>query len=141
MLASVFARSGAKKEALRVSQEAVEMANKVQDERLLSEAIISRAEALLANDDARQSLTMALQAQERFARAGQQASEWRAWLMAATASERMSDTVAFHEHSARAKLSVSGLEQRWGSEAFGRYSTRRDIRRLLDQLERFQPSH
>jgi tetratricopeptide (TPR) repeat protein len=141
VLASVFARSGAKKEALRVSQEAVEMANKVQDERLLSEAMISRAEAFLANDDARQSLTMALQAQERFARAGQQESEWRAWLTAATASERMSDTAASHEHSARAKLSVTGLEQRWGREAFGGYSTRRDIRRLLDELERFEQPH
>jgi len=100
---------------------------------LLSQTLLCEAEALLENDKATEALQQALDCQQRFARGGQLESEWRAWLIAAKASERLKDDGSAHDQFAHAhQLFV--LEQKWGAETFKRYSTRNDIKALIQLL-------
>ena len=78
----------------------------------------------------------ALQAKERFAQAAQSESEWRAWLIAGLASQRLNNPVATREQMSRASETLLSLQQKWGGEHFNSYLTRPDIqlhRKQLDQ--------
>jgi len=102
--------------------------------RLLPEALMALAEALLESGDARGARTTALQAQESFARAGQQESEWRAWLLAGRACQRVRDNLKARDYASRAEASLSILKKTWGIEASSGYLTRPDIHESLRYL-------
>ena len=104
---------------------------------LLPRAQLALAEAMLENGDALGALNTARLAQDSFARAGQQESEWRAWLVAARAALRTVDTAKAYEYAAHAKELLISLRQTWGEEACNDYLTRPDIqhsRKYLSQL-------
>ena len=113
------------------------MATGTGDPQLLSASLLSSAEAMLDGGELQNALDTALRAQERFARYEKSDSEWRAWLIAAQASQRLGNKTTAHEYSSRAVAGLSDLEQKWGSEAYNGYLARSDIayfRKQLDQL-------
>ena len=128
------ALSGAAAEGRKLCAEAAEQARRSGDAALLSRALLALAEAELESKDAAAALDHARQAQERLLSASQSESEWRAWLIIARASRELRD-----EGGARAALSragdiLSGLEQKWGAEAFTSYTGRPDIQVYRKQL-------
>lgn len=138
VLALYQIRSGSKSVGLRSSQQALEMARQVNDQYLLSQTLLTSAEAWLENGDATKALSTALEAQARFARGTQYESEWRAWLIAARTSKKLGDESAAREQFSHIEGLLSTLQQKWGAEAFEGYLRRRDIqtmRKLFDELK------
>jgi tetratricopeptide (TPR) repeat protein len=131
-LAQTF--SGSKAEGKQLCEEALDMATRLGDPWLLSQAQVALAAAALEAGDAQGALTVVLRAQESFARTGQQDSEWRAWLIAARGSQRQGDVATAHEYATRAASILDNLRQRLGAEAYDTYLTRPDVRYLRQQL-------
>jgi tetratricopeptide (TPR) repeat protein len=131
-LAQVFSGTGS--EARRSCEEALEMARDAGDAALLSKTLLALAEVLLETGDAQGAFSRGLEAQERFARAGQLESEWRAWLILSRAGRLKGDDLTSQEHLARAAQVLSQLQREWGQEAFNGYLTRPDIRSSHKQL-------
>ncbi|MGB9179182.1 MAG: tetratricopeptide repeat protein [Pyrinomonadaceae bacterium] len=128
------ALSGATREGVRACEEAVTMAERGGDATLLSRMLLALAEAEYEAGEMDKALSNALKAQERFARAGQQESEWRAWLVAARASQRKGDDGAASDQLARASEVLSQLQQRWRQDDFNSYMTRPDVQLFHKQL-------
>ena len=114
--------------------EAVELAKQLNDPWQLAKAQLALAETMLLSGDSQGASKTALQAQEVFARLGQQASEWRALVVAALASGKSGDKNKAQEYALRANDSLSKLEQRWGKENYGTFLSRLDVQRLRKQL-------
>jgi tetratricopeptide (TPR) repeat protein len=121
------ALSGNAGEGLKLCDEAVKMAAPSGDFLLQSRALLYKAEAALLRDDAQTALDLANQAQARFAQGEQHESEWRAWLIASRASEKLGDRSKAQEQFANAMSARSKLEQLWGADSFKQYSLRPDI--------------
>jgi tetratricopeptide (TPR) repeat protein len=128
------ASNNARREGRQACEEALKIATQVGDPWLLSRARMALAEALLADNDAGGALANALQAQESFARSGQLASEWRAWLAAAQASQRAGDKAKAGEYAARAAGVLAALQQKWGTDSYNSYFTRTDVQFFQKQL-------
>ena len=79
-------------------------------------------------NDAQTALDLSTQAQARFAQGEQHESEWRAWLIASRASEKLGDRNKSQEQFANAMNARSKLEQLWGADLFKEYSLRPDIK-------------
>jgi len=126
--------SGASRAGSIKCQEAVEMAARQSDPKILSYALLAFAETILESGDAQKAINPALQAQARFARADQHESEWRAWLIAARASRKAGDAANSREYARRAESLLSSLQQTWGIEAFNGYLSRTDIQFYRKQL-------
>ena len=104
------------------------MAVRAGDQWLVSRSTLVLAETMLESGDAPSALTTAFRAQESFARTGDQESEWRAWLIAARASQRTGDQTKAREYASHAAGLLANLEQKWGTEAFNGYLARPDIK-------------
>jgi hypothetical protein len=89
---------------------------------------------LLLGNDAPRALATALQAQALFAQAGQQDSEWRAWLIAARASLLEGNQSKVQEYASRAGSQCAGLQQKWGAETYDGYLHRPDIQAYRKQI-------
>lgn len=133
-LGLVRAFSGSAGEAKKLCAEAVRLATEAGDAALLSRATLALAEATLEAGDAQTALTLASQAQERFAKGGQQESEWRAWLVTARANKRLGAKQVAAEQRAQGKQVFSQLQQKWGAQIFERYLARPDIQVYYKQL-------
>jgi tetratricopeptide (TPR) repeat protein/tRNA A-37 threonylcarbamoyl transferase component Bud32 len=131
-LAAAF--SGAVREGKQSCEEALALAGSANNPWLLSKTQLSLSEVRLAGGDAEGALALALQSQESFARAGQQASEWRAWLVAARASRVRHDEMKAREYAARSADMLASLEKRWGNDAFNGYLSRPDVQYFRKQL-------
>jgi len=131
-LANAF--SGANQLARKLCEEAVTKAKEVNSPRLMSSALLAFAEILILANDGPAAKTSALQAQATFERAGELDSEWRAWLLAARASELAGDKSAMKEYAARADSRCEGLQQKWGKDAYDGYLQRPDIRSYRNDL-------
>ena len=127
VLGMVKAASGGRKEAQKLCDEAITAASNAGDFGLHSRALLAGAEAALKGNDAQTALTLATQAQERFARGQQLESEWRAWLFASRASQQLGDTGKAEEQLRNAQNVRSKLEQQWGPDVFRQYAARPDI--------------
>jgi tetratricopeptide (TPR) repeat protein/predicted Ser/Thr protein kinase len=126
-LGLVKALAGSGKEGRTLCEEAVRMANDASDIALLSRAMLSQAEASLQSGDAQEAWNLATQAQEKFATGSRLESEWRAWLIAARASQQLGDKGKAEELMGQSMNARSQLEQNWGGEAFKGYVSRPDI--------------
>ncbi|HEY3581444.1 MAG TPA: tetratricopeptide repeat protein, partial [Pyrinomonadaceae bacterium] len=120
-------------EGLRFCDEAIKMANDGGDFLLQSHALLVKAEAALLGNDARTALNLASDVQARFARGEQYESEWRAWLIASRASEKLGDKAKAQEQLTNALNARAKLEQQWGPEAFKQYKSRPDIRAFYQE--------
>ena len=127
LLGVVKAASGGGKEAQKLCNEAITAASNAGDFGLHSRALLAGAEAALKGNDARTALTMATQAQARFARGEQLESEWRAWLIASRASQQLNDTGQAAEQLKSAQNTRYKLEQQWSPDIFRQYAARPDI--------------
>ncbi|MBA2340254.1 MAG: tetratricopeptide repeat protein [Pyrinomonadaceae bacterium] len=128
------ALAGSPRQGVEPCQEAVGGAKELNNSSLLAKALAAFAEALLEHGELQGASENALQAQAIFKRAGQMDSEWRAWLIAGRASQRVNDVDAAREAFSRASNLLSQLQQRWGDEAFNNYNARPDIKIYRKQL-------
>ncbi|HVG32403.1 MAG TPA: protein kinase [Pyrinomonadaceae bacterium] len=133
-LGLAHALSGSAAEGRRLCEEALERAMRAGDAALISKAMLALAEAELESNDAAAALQTALPAEERFARASQWESAWRALIVAARASRLQRNEEAARNYTARAAEIFKQLEQKWGTEAFQSYQARPDIQILRKQL-------
>ncbi len=127
--------SGAHREGIRLCKEAVDEAIRLGTPLPLSKAQLALAETMLESGGAQSALAIMSQAQDRFANAGQRDSEWRAWLIAARAGQRLGDATKAHQYASRAADVLSGLQQKWGTETFNKYSARPDVQFGRKQLD------
>jgi tetratricopeptide (TPR) repeat protein/predicted Ser/Thr protein kinase len=129
-----LALSGAAGEGRRICEEAFEMATRLKNPLLISRAQLALSEVMLLSNDSQGALAMALKAQGDAARRGQQASEWRAWLLAARASQRLKAEAKAREYASSAAQALSSLEKKWGVEVYSRYLMRPDVQYTRKQL-------
>jgi serine/threonine protein kinase/Tfp pilus assembly protein PilF len=127
------AMSGNGREGLKDCEEAIKIAYTKGDFLLQSRALLYKAEAALLTNDAQTALNLATDAQARFARGQQYESEWRAWLIASRASEKLGDKSKAGEQFGNAMNVRAKLEQQWGADAFRQYCLRPDIQAFYKQ--------
>lgn len=127
------AMSGNGREGLKMCDEAVKMAAAAGDFSLQSRALLNKAEAALHTNDAHTAMNLATDAQARFESGQQYESEWRAWLIASRASEKLGDKNKAQELFGNAMNVRAKLEQQWGPEAFKQYGSRPDIQAFYKQ--------
>src|ERR1051325_6494680 len=125
-----FPRAGQK-----LCDDALDIATRIGNQRLIYGATLARSLALLEAGDAPAALEAALKAQEGFARSGQRDSEWHAWLVAARAAERQRDTVKSPEFARHASVLLADLESKWPPVNFRDYNARLDVQYFRKQLE------
>jgi tetratricopeptide (TPR) repeat protein/predicted Ser/Thr protein kinase len=126
--------SGQSQVGRKLCEEAVAMAKKVNDPRLISSALLALAEVLLIANDSKGALENALEAQKMLAQSGQQDSQWRALLIAARASDLAGNKSAARDYASQADSLCAGLEQKWGKEAYESYLRRPDIQDYRNQV-------
>jgi tetratricopeptide (TPR) repeat protein/predicted Ser/Thr protein kinase len=114
-------------------QLAVDGARSMNDPEFISEALLARAQNLVATGDAG-AVSDALEAQQLFARSGNKENEWLAWTFAAIGT-RKSDPGKAHEYASRAQQVLSSLEQQWGSSYYQSFLKRPDIQTFRKQLD------
>ena len=131
-LAKAFANSA--REGKKLCEDAVKIATEAGDAALLPRAMLALAEASLASGDYQGALEQARQAQARFAKNGQQESEWRAWVVASLASQGLGDKGASQEELQHAKAVISQLQQKWDTSSFNQYIARPDVQVYFKQL-------
>ena len=124
-LAKAF--SGDLKGGTKFCQDAVKMAATAGDFTLHSRALLAEAEAALLADDGRSALKLAMEAQPRFARGSQYESEWRAWVIASRASQKLGEKNQSEEQLRSAQSAWSKLQQQWGTSAFKQFALRPDV--------------
>ena len=132
-------QSGTMNAGVTACQKAVDIATGAGDPRLVSNAQLALAEALLASGDAANASTLALRSQQTFARLGSRHSEWRSWLIAAQVSKLQRDQKKVDEYAARAAGLLAALEGTWGASDFASYLSRPDVRRNRNQLDELLP--
>jgi tetratricopeptide (TPR) repeat protein len=128
------ALSGSPQPASRLCEEAVAIAQELKNPRLISSSLLALAEVLLLGNNAGRALTTALQAQAMCAQSGQQDSEWRAWLIAARASQLEGNEPKTQEYASHAESRCAGLQQKWGAETYDGYLRRPDIQAYRKQI-------
>src|SRR5205085_7963020 len=126
-LAQAFGGSAARGRAL--CDRSARTAEEVKDPWFISLSQLALAQDLLEAGDARGARDAALRAEEFFSRSGHVEAEWRSLAVAGEASRRMGDLTAAQDYFARARASLSRLEQCWGADAPG-YFGRADVQRL-----------
>jgi len=134
LLGLVQAFSGAPQAGELSGKEAVVMAKQSGDAWLISRAEMTLAEIMLKNNEARPALEIALRAQENLTRSEQHESQWRAWLIAARASQQTGDNLKASEYALHAGDVLTKLRDKWGAEAFKSYLHRPDIQNSRKQL-------
>ena len=122
-----LAKATSRTEAQKLCDESIKAASSASDFGLHSRALLACAEVALKGNDPNTALTLAIQAQERFARGVQLESEWRAWVIASRATRILGDSNKAQEQMKNAEAARSKLEQQWGAEAFKLYAGRPDI--------------
>ena len=133
VLALAKANTGAQNEARKLCEESIKATSNAGDFGLHSRALLACAEVALKGKDAQTALTLATQAQERFARGSQLESEWRAWVIASRASKELGRSDNAQEQMRNAETTRSKLEQQWGADAFRKYAARPDIQVTMNK--------
>jgi len=103
---------------------------------LLSHALLALAESNLLAGDVPAALTIATEAQQRFANAGQYESEWRVLVIEARACERNGDKTRAQQLAQQSSNVFQRLEQGWGAESYDSYLTRSDMKEFQRDLKR-----
>jgi tetratricopeptide (TPR) repeat protein/predicted Ser/Thr protein kinase len=136
VLGLALASTGARREGVASTSEAVALAVKSGKPSLIAETGLAQAEALLADGDARRALDTALAAQPELARTGRQEAEWRCWLVASRAAAALGAGAKSGEYSHQASNILATLEQKWNSDSYRTYLARPDIQYARSQLAR-----
>ncbi|HLL76668.1 MAG TPA: protein kinase [Pyrinomonadaceae bacterium] len=137
-LAAAYAGGGGAARAL--CEAALAAARETGDPWLILNAQLAAAQVLLEAGDAAGALAAAREAQPGFERAGDRESEWRAWLVAARASQRLGDADAAREMAGRSARALAEVQQAWGAEFFDTYQARPDVQLFRKQLAELSPA-
>jgi tetratricopeptide (TPR) repeat protein len=92
------------------------------------------AEALVEIGESRRASAAAAEAQQMFATSHRMEYEWRAWVIAARASQQLNDEQLQREQLSRSHTLLNALRAKWGEEAFDSYSARADIQAFRRQM-------
>jgi hypothetical protein len=124
---------------LRLCNEAIQLATAA-DQRSSDDtsAKLTLAEALLESGNAKGALETAKLAQPELSSRRRKESEWRAWSIAARASQKLGDLEGMRIQIGQAMAILDELKQKWGADAFRSYSARSDIQACQKRLG--QPS-
>ena len=136
VLGLALASTGARREGVASTSEAVALAVKSGKPSLIAETGLAQAEALLADGDARRALDTALAAQPELVRTGRQEAEWRCWLVASRAAAALGAGAESREYAEQASKLLATLEQKWHSDSYSTYLARPDIQYARSQLSR-----
>jgi hypothetical protein len=96
---------------------------------------IALAEAALETGDAKGAMEAALAAQQTWAKLHKPEHEWRAWLIAARASQRLGAVDAMRDQLSQARKLFKALQKLWGDEAFNAYKLRTDVQTYQQQMD------
>jgi tetratricopeptide (TPR) repeat protein len=118
---------GNAREAKSQFEQDIETAKRSGKEQPPNGSLLGLAEAMLEIGDARNAAATAILAQAGFASAGQQESEWWAWLVAARATRRAGDDAKAREYASHASGRLLDLQQKWGSSNYATYIARPDV--------------
>lgn len=127
ILAVAKANSGGRNDAQKLCHDSMKATSNAGDFALHSRGLLACAEVALRGNNLQTASQLASQAQERFARGGQLASEWWAWVIASQATKNLGDNNKAQEQMRNAESTRAKLEQQWGSDAFKQYAARPDI--------------
>jgi serine/threonine protein kinase/tetratricopeptide (TPR) repeat protein len=125
--------SGSLVSGLKLCREAVALVASVGDNSD-AETHLALADALFENGHLSEALANALLAQQQFASRRRIESEWRAWITAARASERLGNVDARREQLLKAQAILTILQRNWDAAAFNSYLARADIQSQHRQL-------
>lgn len=128
---------GAARQGEPKCQQAVATAKQYGDPLLVSESLLSLAEAMIESGNSAGALKNALESQSLFAQSGNQDCEWLAWWIAAQASHNLGDTQNSRDYSSRAQALLSELQKNWGDDFYNRYLNRPDVKFSNKQLSDF----
>ncbi len=126
-LGLVKAASGGRNDSKSLCNEAVNGSANAGNMILYARSLLYCADAALRMNDAQAALTLSTQALEKFTRSDQLDSEWRAWMIASRASEKLGDKNKSEETLRNGVTARSKLEQLWGPDTFKQYAARPDI--------------
>ncbi|HYJ87329.1 MAG TPA: tetratricopeptide repeat protein [Pyrinomonadaceae bacterium] len=127
--------SGQAGEGRKHCEAAASAARNLRSPLLLSNSLLALAECALLAGDAQAASTVAGEAQQRFAAAGQNASEWRALLIEALAHEKSGDKTRSQHLALQASGILTALEQKWGNENYQTYLERPDVKESRQRLQ------
>ena len=130
------ALSGRAAAGLALCQQASDTVVSLTDPLLRAKSQLALAEVALIAGDAKRAVESAREAQTFFANSGMMEPNWRAWLVAGLASQKIVDHDNAQLYLKNANDAFSSLAQKWGAETFKTYQARPDIqfyRRQLDQ--------
>lgn len=126
--------SGTPRAGISNCRDAVAIANKEGDIRLLLDARLAMAQAELANGAADEASKIALEVQTEFLRLGHTESEWRASLLVAMAYRRMGKQQLAYEQASKADGILTTLRSKMSENHFALYRLRPDIAQLSHRL-------
>ena len=98
-----------------------------------SNVLLALAEAQLEAGDPKAALATALKSQDIFATIHEPEREWRAWLIAGFAKDRLAINSGIQE-ATRAQALFDRLKRMWGDEPFQNHNRRSDIDRYRNQI-------
>lgn len=96
---------------------------------------LALAEGRIESGDAKGALEAAVAAQQILAELHEPEHEWRAWLIAGRASQRLGNIDAMREQLSRARQAYDALRSLWGGDAFTAYNLRTDVQAFREQLD------
>jgi len=121
------ALSGTPIAGVALCKEAVVLADSLNNDRIKHMALLALAEVMLGSGKWAEALDTARTAGEGFARYDQKDSSWRAFVLAASASQQLHDNAKARSYAERAFSLLSALPERWGAENYASYLTRPDV--------------
>jgi serine/threonine protein kinase len=127
--------SGTPSAGISHCRDAVALAEKNADKRLLFDARLAMAQVELAGGAAEEARKIALQVQVESHRLGQSESEWRAGLLAALAYQRMGNQQSAYNQASQADMILATLRSKMGENHFALYRLRPDIKQQCQQLD------
>jgi tetratricopeptide (TPR) repeat protein len=98
------------------------------------------AEARLRYGDVKGALNSAMVALEVFSKIRESELEWRAWLIASLANEKLGDLRLAESQLHRSRLLLEELRKKWGDDTFDTYVARPDVKYWLALGEKLQRS-
>jgi serine/threonine protein kinase/lipopolysaccharide biosynthesis regulator YciM len=120
-------RAGAKAAGAELCRKADEAATKTGIAHLALKTKLALAEALLANDEAQESLNVFLEMQKSFTDSNNIPTQWRSFMLASRASAALKDASKSQEYAVRADELLPQIEKIFGSENFKSYLSRLDV--------------
>jgi eukaryotic-like serine/threonine-protein kinase len=118
---------------LKLCQEAVALVSSA--DHADADTTLALAEALLETRKPQEALEAALVSQWEFANRHRDESEWRAWLIAAQANQKLQQTEPIRDQVSRARALLEGLRAKWSGNSFDFYTARADVRLKRQQID------